>query len=56
MADITIIYPDLNDGSLLAVRRPGVLMTRSHDGGYVPTLKHDGQFKYQCHDSILVSQ
>ena len=56
MADITIIYPDLNDGSLLAIHRPGVLMTRSHDGGYVPTLKRDGQFKYQCHDSILVSQ
>ena len=46
MDDITIIYPDLNDGSLMVVRRPGVLMTGSHDGGYVPTLKHDGQFKY----------
>ena len=56
MDDITIIDPDLNDGSLLAIRRPGVLMARSHDRGYVPTLKRDGQFKYQCHDSILVSQ
>ena len=56
MADITIIYPDLNDGSLLAVRRPGVLMARSHDKGYVPTLKRDGQLKDQYHDSILVSQ
>ena len=56
MADITIIYLDLNDGNLLDVRRPGVLMERSHDRGYIPALKHDGQFKYQCHDSILVSQ
>ena len=56
MADIIIIYPDLNDGSLLAVHRPGVLMAGSHDRGYVPALKRDGQFKYQCHDSMLVSQ
>ena len=56
MADITIIYPNLNDGSLLAVRRLGVLMAGSHDRGYIPALKRDGQFKYQCHDSILVSQ
>ena len=56
MADIIIIYPDLNDGSLLAVCRPGVVMEGSHDRGYVPALKSDGQFKYQCHDSIMVSQ
>ena len=56
MADIIIIYPDLNDGILLAVRRPGVLMAGRHERGYVPAFKRDGQFKYQCHDSILVSQ
>ena len=38
MGDITIIYPDLNDGRLFLAHSTGGLLPSSHDRGYVPRL------------------